>query len=148
MKRFIAVLIIVLLCSSALAEDFDYSNFNVYAEVFGATGLEYPSTDIRENKQYTYHVFNSDGCQIVFLYEFEKPAAISISGSGESFLAYCCAALQIIDPKGDRLPSYGNLLMCYMLANGSGEKSNGYTSSGKLFEIDKKENGFSFLGGM
>ena len=149
MKRLFAVLLLLVLCSSvAFADDFDYASFTIYSEVFGASGIDFPSTDIRTKDKFTYHVFEPDNCQIVFLYNDGTPAAISIKGSGEPFLAYCCAALQIIDPEGNKLTGYGNLLICYMLTNGSGEKETGFTASGKVFEIQKTETGFSFLGDM
>lgn len=149
MKRFIAVLmLLVLVASSAFADDFNFSSFSIYSQVLGATGIDVEKDSVMTNENAVYHVFNSDDCQIVFISLDGAPSIISIKGSGDAFLAYSCAAIQILDPTGEKVPGYGNILACYLMTVANGERHIGFTSSGYAFEIEKTETGYSFLGGV
>ena len=116
--------------------------FGEIAKAFGANELK-PENGQQVNQ---YVQFIQDDCTIFFEMDGDDVKTISIDGKGDAFIAYCCAAFFLIDPKGDTTANYGQFITAYLLAHTTSDKyTYGKTSNGLPFGI-KPENGiFSFV---
>ncbi|MBO6093422.1 MAG: hypothetical protein J6P40_07360 [Oscillospiraceae bacterium] len=119
-KVFIVLLalVLVIFMSSAYAIPDDFDNFNVYAEVCGATVLDRSSGFTSD--QYT--MYNQDDCQITFKIEDGATKIIFVEGKGDAFLAYCAAALYVMNPSDDSTINNGRVLTAYFLAHNDKEQ--------------------------
>ena len=140
MKRLLCVLLILCVlpvCASAL----DLDEFNTCSVVMGASELDIANAKIAG--QYTG--FIQDNCFIYFDEEGGKLKNIFIDGQGDSFLAYCCAAIHVFDLNGDKTRNYGQLLIMYMLSHTEEGHRTGQTSNGTFFFMEQSEKGFMFM---
>lgn len=139
MKRFVCVfLILCLLPVCAFAVDLD--EFNIFASVIGAPELD-SATAQNVNG---YSRFIQGDCSIIFS-EKDGKSNIFVQGSGDEFLAYCCAAIHVFDLNGNTTSNHGQLLTMYFLAHTETEHQTGQTSNGYFFFIEPREAGYMFM---
>ena len=145
MKRvMITISACLLLAASATAES--VSDFNIYAEIFGASAISNGIQSMVENQE--VFDFTSDGCRIVFASENDELNSIIIVGTGDKFLAYCAAAIMQFDKQSEnRTINYGYLLSNYLLALGdtSGQDFIGSTVSGAIMSIKQEGDQYRFI---
>ena len=137
MKRFLCVMLIACIlpvCAFAL----DLSEFNIFAAVVGAPELTGGKT------AGNYTGFVQDDCFVYFDESGNKLSGIYIEGKGDTFLAYCCAALHVFDPNGKTTVNHGQLLTMYLIAHKETEHQTGQTTNGKYFFLEPSEKGFMF----
>ena len=140
MKRFFCALM-TLIFLPAFAFALDLQDFNDYAAVLGASEIDIKQA--KKSGKYTGIV--SDDCSIYFVEENEKLQSIIIDGKGDSYLAYCCAAIRTFDPSGSTTQNHGQLLTMYLLAHNASEHQTGQTSNGIFFFVEPSKTGFLFM---
>ena len=141
MKKIICILLVLCIfpvCAFAL----DLDEFNVFASVVGVSEL-----DINEAKVSDFHYgFVKEGCKIYIDEKVKgKIDGIYIIGKGDSFLAYCCAAIHVFDQHTSSSSNYGQLLTMYLMAHTTEEYQAGETQNGYLFFIQKTDGEYMFL---
>ena len=134
MKRLLcAVLLLCLVCSSAIAEIFD--EFDIMAGVFGCN-LFLESEKIETNG---YEIYIRGDCKIAF-----KDERIIIDGKGEEFVPYCMAALMAIDTDTSAFERNAGLFLSRYLLARDGTEQYGQTVNGYTFLFTKSDNGLMF----
>ena len=140
MKRVACVLLLLCLipvCAFAI----DIDEFNAFASVLGASEL-----NMEESKTSGIHTgFMKDDCKIYFDEIDGKLDGIYVDGQGDSFLAYCCAALHLFDPDGQTSINHGQLLTMYLMAHKTDNYQTGQTQNGYYFFMEKQDGGFFFM---
>ena len=140
MKRIICVLLILCMIP-AFSFAVDLDEFNTFSSVLGASEL-----DMNEAKVSGKHIgFVKDGCNVYIDEVNGKIDGIYIQGQGDSYLAYCCAAVHVFDPNGNTTQNHGQVLTMYLMAHETNEYMTGQTQNGYYFFIQKQDNGFFFL---
>ena len=140
MKRIIcAILVLCMLpaCASAL----DLEEFNAMAYVLGASEIDVSA--LKTAGKYSGIV--QDECSLYFEETAGKLSGIYIDGTGDKFLAYCCAAIRVFDPTGSTTANHGQLLTMYLMAHTHKDHHTGQTSNGYYFFIEPSETGFLFI---
>ena len=145
MKRImITISACLLLAASATAES--VSDFNMYAEIFGASEISNGIQSAVEDQDVLD--FTSDGCRIVFASENDKLNSIIILGSGDKFLAYCAAAIMRFDPDSSNMTvNFGRLLASYLLCQGSSsdEERTEFTKAGQIISVKREGDQYRFI---
>lgn len=138
MKKIICVILLVCIfpaCAFAL----DLSEFNLFAAVVGVPEL----TGGKTSGNYTGFV--QDDCFIYFDESGGKLSGIYIEGKGDTFLAYCCAAIHVFDKNGKTTVNHGQLLTMYLMAHTETEHQTGQTTNGVAFFVEPSEKGYTFM---
>ena len=140
MKRFLCVLIVCLMVAPA-AFATDFSDFSIYAELFGAHEVKESDGDVRDD----CIRFVQDGCAITFRIDDGEIGFAMITGDGDAFLAYSLAAIMQFDPETkNAAENGGQLLLYYLMGKAKDGEHLGQTVSGKVFQVEKTDEGFSF----
>ena len=140
MKRIICVLLALCLLP-AFAFAIDLTEFNVFASVLGASELDIKDASVSGN-----HIgFVKDGCKIYIDEKGGKIDGIYIDGQGDSFLAYCSAAVHVFDPNGSTTQNNGQLLTMYLMAHETTDYMTGQTQNDYYFFVQKQDNSFFFM---
>ena len=139
MKRFLCA-VIILCFVPIFAVALDLSEFNACSAVLGAPELDL--SDAKTVDEYTR--FISDKCFIFFVEDGGNLQSIYIDGQGDSFLAYCCAALHLFDPSGST-NNHGQLLTMYLMAHRDAEHQAGQTTNGLFMFVEPSDNGYLFM---
>lgn len=139
MKRFLCVLIVCLMVAPA-AFATDFSDFSIYAELFGAHEVKESEGDVRDD----CIRFVQDGCIITFRIQGGEITNAMITGDGDAFLAYSLATLMQFDPDSkNAAENGGQLLLYYLMGKAKNGEHLGQTVSGKFFKVEKTDDGFS-----
>ena len=144
MKKLFALLILaVMLVSSASAVDIE--EFNVYANVMGASDLGEPN-QTKETSGGTLIQYVSDGTRVIFREDGGKLKAVYVIGEGDAFLQYSAATMAFIDTDTkNAMENFGGLLYYYLRAHTSSDPQVGYLASGAVYGVEKKEDGYQFI---
>lgn len=142
MKRFLCLLLILCIIPACVFA-IDIDEFNACSAVLGAKELDIANAESAGK----YTRFTQDDCSIIFQEESGKLKNIFVEGKGDEYLAYCCAAIHVFDPKGDTTKNFGQLIIMYLTAHRTTEHQTGQTSNGNYFFIEQTENGFMLMVG-
>ena len=140
MKRFICSLLILCIVP-VLACANDYTDFNIYASMFGAEEIDFSTPQTVNGKD----VFVAGDGFVGLESKDGTTTSVSVFGKGDSFLIYSMAAISIIENKNTNfVTNCGQLLSSYLMSqNGTEQKS--MTKDGHFFMIQPYNNMFLFV---
>lgn len=140
MKRFICSLLILCLVP-VLACANDYTDFNIYASMFGAEEIDFSKTQTVNGKD----VFHAGDGFVGLESANGITTSVSVSGKGDAFLFYSMAAISIIENNNTNfVANCGQLLSSYLMAQKGTERTS-MTKDGHFFTIQPFEDGFLFV---
>lgn len=140
MKKFLCVLLILCLVP-VLACANDYTDFNIYASMFGAEEIDFSKPQTVNGKD----VFPAGEGFVGLESGSGATVSISVSGKGDAFLIYSMAAISIIENNNTNfVANCGQLLSSYLMAQKGTERTS-MTKDGHFFTIQPYNDMFLFV---
>ena len=143
MKRFLCALLVLCLipvCVSAA----DFSDFNMYAYLFGEEEIDFASGVASGN----FVICHSDGCTVSYKEEDGEVKTIVVEGDGLPFVAYAMAAIMFFEPDSSSyIINAGRFLSAFLLFRRDHEPVTRQVTLDTYFGIRDSEKGFLVLVG-
>ena len=146
MKRVFVLVLVLMLCSVALAEikiDDVLLDFGIYTDIFAVPELDLDSADIRTSgvKPWTAQFSCQDGSIFVY-FSSDDGNTINMmlcTCSDESkildFIAYCCSITLYLYGHQNVEPMFGNILFNYMMIRAGGDPIAYISNAGDMFRM-------------
>lgn len=140
MKRFLCSLLILCIVP-VLACANDYTDFNIYASMFGAEEMDFSKPQTVNGKD----VFPAGEGFVGLESTNGTTTSVSVSGKGDAFLIYSMAAISIIENNNTNfVANCGQLLSSYLMAQKGTERTS-MTKDGHFFTIQPYNDMFLFV---